>query len=47
MTSSIVVSSELTLKWKFNTDGTFEMCVCLSKKAWVGVGFGAGVKYFI
>ncbi|CAD8172499.1 unnamed protein product [Paramecium octaurelia] len=44
MTSSITVGSELELKWKFNTDDTIEMCVCLNKKAWVGVGFGSGMN---
>lgn len=47
MTASIKVGTELELKWKFNTDDTIEMCVCLNKKAWVGIGFGKGVFYLI
>lgn len=44
MTASIKVGTELELKWKFNTDDTIEMCVCLNKKAWVGIGFGKGMN---
>ncbi|CAD8086097.1 unnamed protein product [Paramecium sonneborni] len=44
MTASMTVGSSLVLKWKFNTDDTIEMCVILNKKAWVGIGFGKGMK---
>lgn len=44
MTASVTVGNLVVLKWKFNTDDTFDMCVCLPKKAWVGIGFGAGMK---
>lgn len=43
MTASKTVSSSLVLKWKFNTDDTFDMCVSYKKKAWIGIGFGKGV----
>lgn len=44
MTSSITVSTEFTLKWKFNDDGTtIDFCLCLNKKAWIGLGFGKNV----
>ena len=46
MTASVTVGNLVVLKWKFNTDDTFDLCVCLPKKAWVGIGFGAGVKFF-
>ena len=46
MTASVTVGSLVVLKWKFNTDDTFDMCVCLPKKAWVGIGFGSGVIFF-
>jgi hypothetical protein len=47
MTATKTVDSSLVLKWKFNTDGTIEMCILLSKKAWVGIGLGSGVLIII
>jgi len=47
MTGSIAVDSSFTLKWKFNTDSTIEFAVLWSKKSWIGIGFGAGVRFFL
>ncbi|CAK80961.1 unnamed protein product (macronuclear) [Paramecium tetraurelia] len=44
MTASLTVGSTLSLKWKFNTDDTIEICVILNKKSWVGIGFGQGMN---
>lgn len=45
MTDSKVVNSNLTLKWKFNSDSTIEFAVIWNQSSWLGIGFGAKVYY--
>jgi hypothetical protein len=43
MPNSLTVSTSLTLKWKFNNDGTIEFATVWKKLSWLGIGFGSNV----
>lgn len=46
MTDSKTIDSRLTIKWKFNSDGTIEFATIWNKKTWLGIGFGSTVRLF-
>lgn len=44
MTDSKTIDSRLTIKWKFNSDGTIEFATIWNKLTWLGVGFGTSMS---
>ncbi|CAD8213022.1 unnamed protein product [Paramecium octaurelia] len=44
MTDSKTIDSRLTIKWKFNSDGTIEFATIWNKKTWLGIGFGSSMS---
>jgi hypothetical protein len=45
MLNSLTISSSLTLKWKFNNDGTIEFATIWKRLSWLGIGFGSNVIF--
>jgi hypothetical protein len=43
MPNSLTVDSKLTIKWKFNDDGTIEFATIWNKLSYLGLGFGSTV----
>lgn len=46
MESTLKVSDLATLKWKFNSDDTFDMIFSWNRDSWCGLGFGKDVNVF-